>query len=84
MFGKKKKVNRIEIIGKHGRVFVRYLPDYQLGRVEFQDNGRTLKIFIEDYLDEQTDQILGITKTSSSISTSSKAASTISSTSNSF
>lgn len=62
MFGKKKKVNRIEIIGKHGRELVRQLPKYQLGRVEFQDSGRTLKVFIEDYLDEQTDQILGISE----------------------
>ena len=62
MIFKKKKVNRIEIIGERGREFVKYLPSHKLGRVEFQDKGKTLKIFIENNLDKQIDDLLGIDK----------------------
>lgn len=38
-------VNRVEVIDEHGRSYVHY----NAGKVEYsiQDNGRTLKIFIE-------------------------------------
>jgi hypothetical protein len=53
MIFKGKKVNRIEIIGDKGREMVKYLPSNKIGIVEFQDNGKTLKIFIEDKTSKQ-------------------------------
>ena len=47
---KEKKVSRIEIIGEGGNLYVKQLPHYQLGKIEFQDGGKTIKIYIEDFL----------------------------------
>ena len=40
-----KKVSRLEIINKHGRVYVN--TDLDTIRLSFQDDDRTLKIFVD-------------------------------------
>lgn len=46
-----RKISRVEVIGSSGREYVRYFKDEEFMRYEIQDQGRTLKIFIdeEDY-----------------------------------
>ena len=41
-------VNRLEVIGPQGREYVRYFKDDEYMKYMIQDEGRTLKIFIED------------------------------------
>lgn len=42
-----KKISRVEVIGKDGREYVRYLKDEELS-YQIQDDGRTLKIFLNE------------------------------------
>jgi len=60
---KLKKVNRIEVIG-NGREFVKYLEKEQGVIISTQDNGETLKIFIDKTQSEaitiETDEMLGV------------------------
>lgn len=39
------KINRVEVIGKDGREYVRYLKDEAFS-YQVQDDGRTLKMFL--------------------------------------
>ena len=41
-------VTRLEVIGPNGRDFVRYLKDDEEFNYSVQDDGRTLKIFIDN------------------------------------
>lgn len=43
----KNKVTRIEIIDQEGRSFVKYYDEPMAPRPVFQDDDRTLKIFVE-------------------------------------
>ena len=40
-------VNRIEVIDGTGRIFVKYLEKDERPRYNLQDDGKTLKIFID-------------------------------------
>ena len=40
------KVNRLEVIDDSGRVYVKYLEEGERLQYQFQDDGRTLKIFV--------------------------------------
>ena len=41
-------ISRVEVIGPDGREYVRYFEEDEWMHVMIQDEGRTLKIFIED------------------------------------
>lgn len=41
-------VSRVEVIGPEGREYVRYFEDEEFMYTELQDDGRTLKIFIDE------------------------------------
>lgn len=43
-----KPVTRIEIIGPDGREYVRYLEEDEWTHYSLQDEGQTLKVFIEE------------------------------------
>ena len=43
-----KDISRVEVIGPEGREYVRYFKDDEWMNYMVQDEGRTLKIFIED------------------------------------
>ena len=45
-------VTRVEVIGKDGREYVRYLDKDEHCVYQLQDDGRTLKLFIEENNDE--------------------------------
>ena len=42
------KISRVEVIGPDGREYVRYFESEEWMNYMIQDEGRTLKIFIED------------------------------------
>lgn len=42
------KVNRVEVIDENGRSYVKYLPAHKEVVLSFQDDDRTLKVFIQD------------------------------------
>jgi hypothetical protein len=42
-----KKVNRIEVIDGTGRILVKYLKEDERPRYSLQDDGKTLKVFID-------------------------------------
>lgn len=42
------KVSRVEVIDENGRSYVKYLPAHKEVVLSFQDDDRTLKIFIQD------------------------------------
>ena len=46
-----KLVNRLEVIDDTGRSYIKYLKDYETLRLSYQDEGRTLKVFVD-----QTDE----------------------------
>lgn len=41
-------VSRVEVIGPDGREYVRYFEEDEFMHFMIQDEGRTLKLFIED------------------------------------
>ena len=43
-----KLVSRVEVIDETGRGYVKYLEEDQFAWLSFQDDGRTLKVFIQD------------------------------------
>lgn len=43
-----KYINRLEVIDQTGRVLVKYLTAIEKLTFSIQDNGRTLKVFIEN------------------------------------
>jgi hypothetical protein len=45
------KVTRVEVIDETGRVYVRH--NIAIVQAQFQDNNRTLKLFVGGKLDEQ-------------------------------
>ena len=42
------KISRVEVIGPDGREYVRYFKEDEWMHYMIQDDGRTLKIFIEE------------------------------------
>ncbi len=42
------RINRVEVIGTHGRVLVKH--DVTNVQISIQDDGRTLKIFLEEWV----------------------------------
>lgn len=46
-YQKMKNVNRIEVIDGTGRILVKYLKEDEKPRYSLQDDGRTLKVFID-------------------------------------
>lgn len=46
-YRKMKRVNRIEVIDGTGRILVKYLDQDERPRYSLQDDGRTLKVFID-------------------------------------
>lgn len=42
------KVNRVEVIDENGRSYVKYLPAHKEVVLSFQDDDRTLKVFIQN------------------------------------
>ena len=45
---KTEKVTRVEVIDENGRSYTKYLKPYQEVELSYQDDGRTLKIFINE------------------------------------
>lgn len=45
---KTEKVNRVEIIDENGRSYVKYLPAHKEVVLSFQDDDKTLKVFIQN------------------------------------
>lgn len=43
------KVKRVEVIDQNGRSYVNWMPDNKV-EITFQNEGRTLKVFISNYL----------------------------------
>lgn len=43
-----KLVSRVEVIDENGRSYVKYLNEDQFAWLSFQDDARTLKVFIQD------------------------------------
>ena len=41
-------INRIEVIGAEGRMFVKYLAAECIAEVKYQDNGKTMKVFLKE------------------------------------
>ena len=39
-------INRIEVIGTEGRMFVKYLDEECIAEVKYQDGGKTMKVFL--------------------------------------
>lgn len=48
-----KYVTRVEVIDDNGRSYVKYLNDDQFAWLSFQDDNRTLKVFIQDNLEQE-------------------------------
>lgn len=48
-----KDVTRVEVIDGTGRGYVKYLNDEQYAWLSFQDDNRTLKVFIQDMLEQE-------------------------------
>lgn len=42
------KVTRVEVIDEQGRSYVKYLASHREVVLSFQDDDRTLKVFIQD------------------------------------
>ena len=57
-----RKINRIEIISPNGREYVKYLEKEQNIKLVKQDDGQTLKIFIDktqmEAIDIENDQLI--------------------------
>lgn len=45
-------VSRVEVIDETGRGYVKYLNEAQFAWLSFQDDARTLKVFIEEYRED--------------------------------
>ena len=48
-----KLVSRVEVIDETGRGYVKYLNEDQFAWLCYQDDGRTLKVFIEEKREEE-------------------------------
>lgn len=48
-----KLVNRVEVIDETGRGYVKYLNENQFAWLSYQDKGQTLKVFIDEYCEEE-------------------------------
>ena len=44
-----KLVSRVEVIDETGRGYVKYLDENQFAWLCYQDDGQTLKVFIDEY-----------------------------------
>jgi|APGre2960657404_1045060.scaffolds.fasta_scaffold00061_46 hypothetical protein len=47
------KVTRVEVIDERGRSYVKYLTAHREVVLSFQDDDRTLKVFIQDKKEEK-------------------------------
>ena len=47
------KINRLEVIDQTGRVLVRYLESSEKLSYSLQDDGRTLKVFVDSVNTDQ-------------------------------
>ena len=45
-----KLVNRVEVIDETGRGYVKYLKEDEFAWLSYQDDGRTLKVFVDFHL----------------------------------
>ena len=48
-----KLVNRVEVIDGHGRSYVKYLNEDQFAWLCYQDDGQTLKVFVDEYRENE-------------------------------
>lgn len=48
-----KLVSRVEVIDGTGRAYVKYLDENQFAWLSYQDKGQTLKVFIDEYCEEE-------------------------------
>lgn len=48
-----KLVSRVEVIDENGRSYVKYLDAKQFAWLSYQDDGRTLKVFIDEYREDE-------------------------------
>lgn len=46
-----KLVSRVEVIDETGRGYVKYLDENQFACLSYQDDGRTLKVFVDFHLE---------------------------------
>jgi hypothetical protein len=46
-----KLVNRVEVIDGHGRSYVNHLEEDEFVWLSYQDDGRTLKVFVDFHLE---------------------------------
>jgi hypothetical protein len=44
-----KLVSRVEVIDDKGRTYVKYLKEDEFVWLSYQDDGRTLKVFVDEY-----------------------------------
>ena len=50
-----KLVTRVEVIDGHGRSYVNHLEDDEFAWLSYQDDGKTLKVFIDYYREGEED-----------------------------
>lgn len=48
-----KLVNRVEVIDETGRGYVKYLKESQFAWLCYQDDGQTLKVFVDEYRENE-------------------------------
>jgi hypothetical protein len=48
-----KLVSRVEVIDGTGRGYVKYLDDNEFAWLSYQDDGRTLKVFVDFHLEDE-------------------------------
>jgi hypothetical protein len=48
-----KLVSRVEVIDGTGRGYVKYLDDSEFAWLSYQDDGRTLKVFVDFHLEDE-------------------------------
>jgi hypothetical protein len=48
-----KLVSRVEVIDGTGRGYVKYLDDSEFAWLSYQDDGRTLKVFVDFHMEDE-------------------------------
>lgn len=52
-----KLVTRVEVIDETGRGYIKYLDDNEFVWLSYQDDGQTLKVFIDFHLEDENGNI---------------------------